>query len=145
MKFALELSLPKSRDEIWKAFNNPENIKNWQPSLEKFETISGIQGQAGSVSKLTYKEGKREFSLLEKITHCAAPDRLDSAYENEFADNSIMNTFVVVSENETLWRVEVEFIFKTLLMKIIGPLMKTNYILRTERDMQRFKTFVENV
>ena len=143
MKFALELPLQKSRDEVWKAFDNPENTKIWQPSLVNFETISGIQGQPGAVSKLTYKEGKREFSLIEKVTQRAEPDRFDVIYENEFADNSVRNTFVIVNDNETLWRMEVEFKFKTLIMKLIGPSMKTNYILRTERDMQRFKEFVE--
>ena len=143
MKFALELPLQKSRDEVWKAFDNPENTKIWQPSLVNFETSSGIQGQPGAVSKLTYKEGKREFSLIEKVTHRAEPDRFDVVYENEFADNSVKNTFVIVNDNETLWRMEVEFKFKTLIMKLIGPSMKTNYILRNERDMQRFKEFVE--
>ena len=143
MKFALELPLQKSRDEVWKAFDNPENTKIWQSSLVNLETISGIQGQPGAVSKLTYKEGKREFSLIEKVTHRAEPDRFDVVYENEFADNSVRNTFVIVNDNETLWRMEVEFKFKTLIMKLIGPSMKTNYILRTERDMQRFKEFVE--
>ena len=143
MKFALELPLQKSRDEVWKAFDNPENTKIWQPSLVNFETSSGIQGQPGAVSKLTYKEGKREFSLIEKVTYRAEPDRFDVIYENEFADNSVKNTFVIVNDNETLWRMEVEFKFKTLIMKLIGPSMKTNYILRTERDMQRFKEFVE--
>ena len=143
MKFALELPIQKSRDEVWKAFDNPENTKIWQPSLINIETSSGIQGQPGAISKLTYKEGKREFSLIEKVTYRAEPDRFDVIYENEFADNSVKNTFVIVNDNETLWRMEVEFKFKTLIMKLIGPSMKTNYILRTERDMQRFKEFME--
>lgn len=143
MKFALELTLQKSRDEVWRVFDNPENIKAWQPTLVKFENISGAQGQPGAVSRLTYKEGKREFSLIEKVTHRAEPVQLDGVYENEFADNSIKNTFSIISDNETLWRVEVEFIFKTFMMKIMGPVMKTNFILRTEKDMQRFKEFVE--
>lgn len=143
MKFALELTLQKSRDEVWRVFDNPENIKAWQPALVKFENISGAQGQPGAVSRLTYKEGKREFSLIEKVTHRAEPVQLDGVYENEFADNSIKNTFSIISDNETLWRVEVEFIFKTFMMKIMGPVMKTNFILRTEKDMQRFKEFVE--
>ncbi len=50
-----------------------------------------------------------------------------------------------VTENETLWKMEVEFKFKTLLMKIVGPFAKKNYIKRTERDMERFKKFVENL
>jgi hypothetical protein len=143
MKFALELPLQKSRDAVWKTFDNPENTKIWQPSLVNFKTISGTQGQPGAVSKLTYDEGKREFSLIEKVTHRTEPDRFDIIYENEFADNSVKNTFVIVTDNETLWRMEVEFKFKTLIMKLAGPIMKTNYILRTERDMQRFKEFLE--
>jgi hypothetical protein len=38
---------------------------------------------------------------------------------------------------------EVEFTFKTFLMKIMGPLMKKNFVMRTERDMARFKELVE--
>ena len=95
MKFALELPLQKSRDEVWKAFDNPENTKIWQPSLVNFETMSVIQGQPGAVSKLTYKEGKREFSLIEKVTCRAEPDRFDVVYENEFADNSVKNLSLI--------------------------------------------------
>ena len=143
MKFTLELPLHKSKVEVWKAFDNPENTKIWQPTLIKFETISGVQGQPGAVSKLTYAEGKREFSLTEKVTYRAEPNRFDGVYENDFADNSVKNTFVATGENETHWKMEVEFKFKTLLMKIVGPFAKKNFVKRTERDMERFKEFVE--
>jgi hypothetical protein len=52
---------------------------------------------------------------------------------------------VATGENETLWKMEVEFIFKTLLMKIVGPFAKKNFVKRTERDMERFKEFVEKL
>ena len=100
MKFTLELPLHKSKVEVWKAFDNPENTKIWQPTLIKFETISGVQGQPGAVSKFTYAEGKREFSLTEKVTYRAEPNRFDGVYENDFADNSVKNTFVATGENE---------------------------------------------
>jgi hypothetical protein len=143
MKFTLELPLHKSRAEVWRAFDNPENTKIWQPTLVSFETVSGIQGQPGVVSKLTYAESKREFILMEKVTYRAEPERFDGVYENDFADNSVKNTFIATNENETLWKMEVEFKFKTLLMKIVGPFVKKNYIKRSERDMERFKEFVE--
>ena len=143
MKFTLELPIAKSQVEVWKAFDNPENTKIWQPTLIKFETISGIQGQPGAVSKLTYAEGKREFFLTEKVIFRAEPDRFDGVYENNFADNSVKNTFVATGENETLWKMEVEFKFKTLLMMIVGPFAKKNFVKRTKRDMERFKEFME--
>jgi len=144
MKFTLELPINKSRVHVWKAFDNPENMKKWQPSLISFETISGTQGQPGAVSKLTYKEKEREFSLMEKVTHRDEPKRLDGVYENNFADNIIRNTFIAQSTDRTLWVMETEFAFKTLIMRILGPLMKKNFVERTQKVMERFKEMVES-
>ena len=143
MKFSLEIPINRSRAEVWKAFDNVENIGKWQPSLIKFENLSGTPGQPGAVSRLTYLEGKNEFFLTEKITLRQEPERFDGAYENDFADNTIQNTFIATGEHETLWKMDVEFTFKTLLMKIVGPVMKKNFVIRSQKDMQRFKEMVE--
>src|SRR4026209_1529796 len=129
MKFTLELPINRSRTQVWNAFDNPESMTKWQPSLISFETISGTQGQAGAVSKLTYKEKEREFSLIERVTYREEPHRLDGVYENNFADNVVRNTFIENSKEQTLWMVETEFKFKTLFMRILGPIMKKNFVL----------------
>ena len=143
MKFKLEVPINKPRSEVWKAFDNPENMKVWQPSLARFETISGKHGQPGAVSRLTSSEKSREFSLIEKVIGRDEPNRLDGVYENEFADNSISNRFVEQGTDKTLWVMETEYRFKTLVMKIMGPLMKKNLVARTAADMQRCKEMVE--
>jgi len=145
MKFTVELPIKKSLAEVWKAFDNAENIKKWQPTLVKFEPVSGTPGQPGAVSKLTYAEGKREFTLIEKITFRDEPRQFDGVYENDFADNTIKNMFVVTSKNETLWKMETEFKFKTLLMKMVGPLMKKSFVTRTQKEMEGFKKLVESL
>jgi len=143
MKFTLELPINKPHAEVWKAFDNPGNMKKWQPSLISFETVSGRQGQPGAVSKLTYEERERTFELIERVTHRAEPHRLDGVYENNFADNIVRNRFIEQSKEQTLWVVETEFKFKTLIMRILGPLMKKNFVARTRKDMERFKEMVE--
>ena len=143
MKFKLELLINKPRTEVWNAFDDPEKTKIWQPSLIKFEPMSGRPGQPGPAAKLTYKENEREFSLIEKITQRDEPNRFDGVYENNFADNVIRNIFIEKSKEQTLWVVETEFKFKTLLMRILGPLLKKNYVARSRRDMERFKEMVE--
>ena len=144
MRFTLELPINRARSEVWRAFDNPESMKKWQPSLISFETISGTQGQPGAVSRLTYKEREREFSLIERVTYREEQHRLDGVYENNFADNTVRNTFIEQGKEQTLWRVETEYKFKTLLMRILGPIMKKNLVLRTQREMERFKALVEN-
>jgi hypothetical protein len=144
MKFTLELPINKPRAEVWKAFDNPQNMNKWQRSLTSFETISGTQGQPGALSKLTFEERGRQFELMERITHRDEPNRLDGVYENDFADNLISNTFIEKGKDQTLWVVETEFKFKTLVMRILGPIMKKNFVARTQKDMERFKEMVES-
>lgn len=143
MKYKLELIIERPRAEVWEFFDSTENLKEWQPTLQKFEHVSGTPGQPDAVSKLTYDENEREFTLVERITFREEPVRFDTAYENEFTDNTIKNTFVEKGENETLWISENKYKFKTLPMKIMGTLMKRNFVRRTYRDMEKFKEFVE--
>ena len=144
MKYTLEITLEKSRTDVWQAFDSTENLNKWQPSLKKFEHVSGTPGQPGAVSNLTYEENEREFALTEKIIFRDEPKQFDGVYENEFSDSFVKNTFTEKGENETLWVVETKFKFKTLPMKIMGPLMKRNFVRRTYRDMERFQEFVES-
>ena len=89
MKFRLELPINKPRANVGKAFDNPQNMNKWQPSLISFERISGKPGQPGAVSKLTFEEHERQFELLERITYRDEPNKLDGVYENKFADNTV--------------------------------------------------------
>lgn len=145
MKYELELTINKPHAEVWRVFDDSENLDRWQPSLTKIERLEGMAGQPGSVARLTFKNGEREYSLVEKIIQREEPHRLDQLYENEFADNTIKNTFLENGNNETHWKVEVEFNFKTLLMRILGPFMKKRFAANTQRDMDRFKTLVESL
>jgi carbon monoxide dehydrogenase subunit G len=143
MKFKLQLPIDKPRIEVWQAFDNPENMKKWQPSLLSIERLNGTQSQPGSVAKLTYKESERQFALVEKVTYREEPHRLDGVYENNFADNTVKDTFIEQGD-KTLWVVDTELKFKTLIMRILGPLMNKNFVARTQKDMERFKEMVEN-
>jgi uncharacterized protein YndB with AHSA1/START domain len=143
MKFTLELPIYKPRAEVWEAFEDPENLKKWQPSLVTVETLQGTQGQPGAVSKLTFREHEREFSLMETVIRREEPERLDQLYENNFADNIVRNTFTEQGAEQTLWVVKTEYKFKTLVMRLLGPLMKKNLVARTQQDMARFKKAME--
>jgi len=144
MKFKLDLTIKKSRSEVWQTYTSSENLSKWQPSLTKIELLSGIQGQPGAVSKLTFEEDGREFSLIEKVIIRDELNQYDVVYKNEFTDNPMRNTFKEQSGNETQWVVEAEFKFKTFVMKLLGPLLKKNLVRRTHKDMERFKELLEN-
>ena len=145
MKYKLELLIHRPRAEVWKLFDNPANLNQWQPSLIQVEHLSGASGHPGALSRLTFKSGEREYSLTEQVTFRAEPERLDRVYDNEFAENVVKNTFLERGAGATLWKVEVVFKFKTLFMKILGPLRKKVFVNRTRRDMERFKALAEGI
>jgi hypothetical protein len=143
MKYNIELIINKPRREVWKAFNDPEKMKAWQTSLVAIELLSGTAGQPGAVSKLMFEEKGREFSLVERIISFQEPEIVLQSYENQFSINMIHNSFLEQGQNQTLWIMETGYKFRTLLMKIMGPVYKKNLVARTQRDMQRFKELVE--
>jgi uncharacterized protein YndB with AHSA1/START domain len=145
VKYKLELIITKPRIEVWQAFVNTENTNKWQPMLKEIESVEGTPGQPGAVSKLTYEEGKVEYTLTEKIISREDPICFESIFENKFTDNIIKNTFVEQDDDKTLWVLEAKYTFKTMAMRIIGPLRKKNFISRTQKEMERFKELTENL
>ena len=143
MKYKLEILINKSRAEVWNLFCDYQKISLWQPSIIKIESVSGISGQPGAVSKWIYKAKEREYFLSETILSCEESSHFESVFENEFAENSVNNVFAEQGRDQTLWVAETNYKFKTLLMIILGPFMKNKYVVRSKRDMERFKEMVE--
>ena len=143
MKYKLEILIEKPRPEVWKLFCDQEKINLWQPSIIKIEPISGRTGQPGAVSKWLYKSNEREYSLTEKVLSREEPNRLESIFENEFAENTVNNRFIEQGEDRTLWVAETKYNFKTMTMKILGPFVKKRYVIRSKRDMERFKEMLQ--
>lgn len=144
MQFKIEILINRPRVAVWAFFTDPEKTKLWQPTLISIEPVHGIRGQLDAEAKWMYKENEREFSLTEKVLLCEEPSRFESQFENEFAKNVVKHVFIEQSKDQTLWVAETTYMFKTLLMKILGPIAKKNYAARSQQEMERFKERIEN-
>ena len=143
MKYRLEVLINKSRTEVWNLFCDYEKISLWQPSIIKIEPVSGRTGQLGAVSKWIYKANDREYFLTETILSREEPNHFEDVFRNEFAENFVDHHFKDKGNDQTVWVAETKYKFKTLLMSILGPFMKNRYLVRSKRDMERFKEMVE--
>ena len=142
MKYTVEteINLPVAR--VVELFDNPDNLKHWQPGLISFEHLSGTPGQAGAKSKLKYKMGKREIEMIETITVRNLPDEFSGTYEAKGVFNIVKNYFKPISENKTKYINENEFQFKGY-MKILGFLMPGAFRKESEKYLVQFKEFAE--
>ncbi|GAB1349055.1 hypothetical protein MASR1M107_12680 [Ignavibacteriales bacterium] len=136
----VEINLPVKR--VVELFDNPDNLKLWQPGLQSFQHLSGTPGEPGAKSKLKYQMGKREIEMVETITVKNLPDEFAGTYEAKGVWNEVKNQFVPLDENRTLYRCTNEFKFSGF-MKIIGFLMPGAFKKENMKMMVQFKEFAE--
>lgn len=142
MKFSTEVEINLPVAKVVALFDDPENLKHWQPGFKNFEHVSGTPGQPGAKSKLLFQMGKREIEMIETITVRNLPQEFSGTYEATGVFNIVKNYFVPIDENKTKYISEQEFQFRGS-MKIIGWLMPGMFKKQSLDFLQRFKTFAE--
>jgi len=143
VKQKAEIIINAPRDAVWAAFDNPDNMPRWQPTLESFVHKSGTPGQPGAVSELTYLENGRKIVMTETVSERREPDFLAGIYESAFATTTVVNQLEKVDEQNTKWTMWCSHRFKGF-MKVMALFMGRSIRKRTEADMQRFKELVES-
>lgn len=142
MKYTCEIEINKPRDEVIALFDNPDNMKMWQPGFVSMDLIEGTAGQPGARSKLVYMMGKRPIEMVETITKRNLPDEFSGTYEAKGVWNEVKNFFHEAGPGKTRWVTEQEFRF-TGFMKVIGFLMPGAFKKQSMKYLTYFKTFAE--
>jgi carbon monoxide dehydrogenase subunit G len=143
MKYNVEVIINLPREKVIELFDNPDNLKKWQPGLISFETIEGKPSEVGSIAKLKYKMGKKEIEMVETIILNNLPYEFSGTYETKGVFNIVKNYFIEIDQNSTRYLTEQEFQFKGY-MKIIGFLMPGAFKKESMKYLNQFKTFAEN-
>ena len=142
MKYINQIDLELPIEEVVELFDNPDNMKHWQPGLLSFEHLSGTPGQVGAKSKLKYQMGNRKVEMIETITKRNLPQEFSGIYEAKGVWNAISNKFVPLAPGTTRWITETEFRFNGF-MKVIGFIMPGAFRKESQKFLQQFKTFAE--
>lgn len=143
MKTRHEVLIDAPRDVVWAAFDNPDNMLRWQPTLRSFEHTAGTAGQPGATTALLYDEDGREVRMTETITERREPDFMASVYTTEWGKTIIVNHFEDAGDGRTRWVMYANHFFKGV-MKIISVFRAGALKNRTDNDLQRFKLLVES-
>ena len=140
MKYAAEIQA--SRDFVWAAFDNPDNLTRWQPTLESFTHQAGEPGQPGAVSQLVYNEHGKKVTMTETVTERRKPYFMAGTYDNAWATSLIVSHFEEIDDNTTRFVSYTNMNFKGI-MKIMSLFVAKSIRARVEADLNRFKLLVE--
>ena len=143
MKYSNEIVIDVSVDEIIAIFEDPENLKYWQPDIKSFTHVKGEIGQPGAVTKLRVDMVIREIEMTETIISRNVPDAIVLKYESDGVMNQVTNRFEVLAPNKTKWVMENHFTFSGFMKLAAGPL-KPIFRKKTHDTMQQLKKFAEN-
>jgi len=143
MKYSIEVTIEKPRDEVIKKMDNVDNMKHWQKGLVSSEHISGTPGQVGAKMQLNYKMGKREMALIETIAKNNFPEEFFATYSTKGMHNVQENYFQETPEGHTKWLSKCEFQPSDFMMKAMAFLMPGAFKKQSKNYMVDFKNFVE--
>ena len=145
MNFKGSIDIGKPQNEVAELFADPANLKEFQDGFIKKELVSGRDREAGAVSKMYYKYGKRDMELRETITANRLPDSYEATYHHDHMDNTMKCTFVALNDNQTRYEYEYEYTrIDWFLPKLIAILFPGTYRKQGEKWIRQFKEFAEN-
>lgn len=142
MKYSHQIEIKLPLNKVIELFDNPENMKQWQPGLIGYELIDGEAGQPGTKMRLNYKMGKREIEMIETISVRNLPEEFSATYEAKGVWNEVKNTFEETPEGNTIWKTENEFKFKGF-MKLMAAVMPGAFKKQSFKYLVYFKEFAE--
>src|SRR5688572_22130183 len=93
MKYTVSIEIHLSRERVIALFDDAANLKRWMPGLRSFEHLTGVPGQPGATSRLTFKHKGRDMVMNETIVLRELPDRYDHTYEMPGMWNGVSHRF----------------------------------------------------
>ena len=115
MKQKFEVFIDASKEKVWAAMDNPENMGRWQSGFHSYTHKSGEPGQVGSTAELVFDENGKHVVLVETVTERREPDFFAGIYEADHGNTMIVNHFESIDENTTRWTSWCNFQFKGLM------------------------------
>ena len=134
----------KPINEVWEFFKNPDNLKLWLSGFQKFEHISGIPGTVGAKAKHHFLERGKELILDGELTEVIQEKRIIGILDSSMMLNTVTNSFDDLGNDQTEVGISSDTQFKGFPWKQIGPLMKSEFKKRQEKDLQTLKQVLEN-
>lgn len=144
MKFHIELVVDIPFARLIELFEDPNNLKKWQPNVISFKHLTGEIGQPGATSRIRYNLVVKTIDIKETILKRNLPEEFVLRHETEGVANIISNNFKEIAPNKTRWIMENNFQFSGL-KKFAALALKGVFKKQTELTMERFKKFAEQV
>jgi len=140
--FKYELEVQRPLKEVYRAFNNPDNMPRWLTGLQRTEQIEGVPGEVGSKMRQIYLERGRTVELVETVTAHEPEKRFAGHIEGQGVRVDMELEFIDRGDQTGL-RVCSDFKSRSMMMSFLLPFIRGGINKRQAGDLARFKELVE--
>ena len=140
--FTAGITINKPRDIVAKALMIPENFPFWQTGLERFEVLEKKPGETGSIGRLHYRQKGRSYFLEDRLLYCEPEKKYVSQVTGDAITARVVTT---LSTEGTATGMSVTWSGKgkSIVLKLLFPLLRGRMIRQTQTELETFKHLVE--
>ena len=143
MKLRKEITIDADRETVWRIFDDPEYTRKWQPALKSQTHLSGMPDEAGAKYELIYDHNGSDLRVVATLTEKREFESMAAILDSDWSRTTIANRFESTADNQTLWRLEIEYRFKGF-HKLVAVFFRKAMLSRSDDEMQRFKRLAES-
>jgi polyketide cyclase/dehydrase/lipid transport protein len=140
MKDVVEVEIAAPVELVAERYSNPRNSAEWMTDLERYEPISGEQGDVGSRYRLLTT---KHMDFVATVVARDLPDSVSLVLDSDEVGVSITTTFVALPSGRTRLVSAEDFKFKGLAARVVGLFARTGIHRAHREQMDAFKRYVE--
>ena len=140
--YTAQVSVNKPVNEVFKIFNNSENIKNWIPEIKSLDIVNENPGKTGSVYKIVLDNQGQEITMTEKVIAYVENEKLTLFFD---AENMLKRDDYVFTGNNGMTTITLNSSCQgeTYIMSCMFPYFKSTFQEQDQSYLNNFKAFVE--
>lgn len=140
--YLAEVSVDKPIEEVFKVFNNSENIKNWIPEVQSVEVVNENPGKTGSVYRVVVLNQGQEITMTEKVLAYVPNEKVTLFFD---AEGMLKRDDYTFTEKDGVTNITLKASCQsdTYIMACIFPYFKGTFKEQDQSYLNNFKAFIE--
>ena len=142
MKFSISILIKKSPADVFRNLTNATKLPEWTQGLQTVRFIKGRRNQAGSQSKLQFKDGSSKFTVDEDVLNYHRHDQF-TVYLNHTEMTTVVDYILKEENRATILTASYEIKFKSIISRIFSIFFKAPMRSQQIQDLKKLKQLVE--
>ncbi|MEO9571513.1 MAG: SRPBCC family protein [Polaribacter sp.] len=140
--YSAEVMVNKPIEEVFKTFNNSENIKNWIPEIKSFDVVSENPGKTGSIYKIVIDANGEEITMTEKVLAFVPNEKVTLFFD---AENMLKRDDYIFTSEEGVTTITLNSSCQSesYVMACMFPYFKGTFRDQDQSYLNNFKAYIE--